>query len=704
MTQTKEGTIRVEQMLHGYSGGHRLLATSRSLSKSGERLARMMSDLSGAAFKSGFDGYVTGYPLHEDEMFAIAKTWFAREQQRPGCVWTHTLLISFDDLGSFDAFPQLLTSYRRPSDGDFKEYGDPLLLPAVGGRLRAEEPIDYIESVIESTYSCGDDIIALPAMSAAEHESLLFAMWRQQWASLRSRFSFCTGALELRVGELRLDVQVIPADKRQVEKASRNATIIESSDGAVRHSGQLWASAAACELVNETDDSFKNFLETYADAEHCQRVDFQRYGACFADIRGDKPIGVVLTGIAATFPTETEAKALKFAVAGPQEERSYLQTSCEEVILHSLLVDDVGGGAFDFEQLRVWDRFGTVWRKDEEKAWQLLMQAEYANRQKVVDRLVDVGAALVSDEFLAKSASAQCKLVARMLATNWLLGKVREVWKCAECTVFTLGDEFLDEARRSTDCAKSVYSAWITENREDCARALADSIGAAVAPLVLSLDPQVLSEMDRKAGKWHAVLRDESDSCLWWLKESRVVSSEAACLALLGVAPSKIEMDESLQHVWHEANVRRPELTSRTLLYAYAKMLTGSFGSPHRGVSEVLAKLCFPVVYEAAMNNVLPEESWSILHDRLPKSGLWWDRCKQLRMGLLECCVRNEWSVETFVYCTAVGEAFELVLGSWGLDHGEKAFLADAIELVLGSGTKVTNEQRKAAEKYSYWF
>ena len=41
----------------------------------------------------GFESYLTAYPLPRSSLVAFARTWTAPEMPRPGCVWTHTLLI-----------------------------------------------------------------------------------------------------------------------------------------------------------------------------------------------------------------------------------------------------------------------------------------------------------------------------------------------------------------------------------------------------------------------------------------------------------------------------------------------------------------------------------------------------------------------------------------------------------------------------------
>lgn len=117
--------MKIEQLLHGYDNGHRLLAGSVLLKNSAEMDAvATLSDWSEyVAPGGGESSYVTAYPLQESGYYVIAKTWYADEMKRPGCVWTHSLLVPFDALNQMDDFRRLAVLFKRPmADGNFDEY------------------------------------------------------------------------------------------------------------------------------------------------------------------------------------------------------------------------------------------------------------------------------------------------------------------------------------------------------------------------------------------------------------------------------------------------------------------------------------------------------------------------------------------------------------------------------------------------------
>jgi len=123
--------VKVHQAVHGYADGHRQLTASVSLKPNDAKTMLVLSDISGAGAQIGDDGYLTGYPLAESGFYALVRTWPAPEMSRPGCVWTHTLLIEFADLATLIYPIELLLLFRRPVLGETAVYGKEARAPAV---------------------------------------------------------------------------------------------------------------------------------------------------------------------------------------------------------------------------------------------------------------------------------------------------------------------------------------------------------------------------------------------------------------------------------------------------------------------------------------------------------------------------------------------------------------------------------------------
>ena len=105
----------IHQMLHGYNHGHNYIQGSIVLDSIHDmNKIAMLSDWS--EYVNGEDySYLTFYSLDESNYYVVAKTWYASEMSRPGCVWTHSLLIYKDDLANISDFLHLQEYFVHPA-------------------------------------------------------------------------------------------------------------------------------------------------------------------------------------------------------------------------------------------------------------------------------------------------------------------------------------------------------------------------------------------------------------------------------------------------------------------------------------------------------------------------------------------------------------------------------------------------------------
>ena len=134
----------IEQTLHGYDMGHGLLASSLpNLAPEDQTLLFKLSDWTGFHVLNADeeDCYLTAYPLPSKKYYAIAKTWYADEMERSGCVWTHTLLIPIDDISLEFDFRTISRSFHRPENNNFSNYNSSLEIEDEDMKSSEEIPV-----------------------------------------------------------------------------------------------------------------------------------------------------------------------------------------------------------------------------------------------------------------------------------------------------------------------------------------------------------------------------------------------------------------------------------------------------------------------------------------------------------------------------------------------------------------------------------
>lgn len=221
-------SILVHQTLHGYNDGHRLISSSLPLDATDARVMLVMSDLSGPGVKPSSQGYLTGYPLEKSGRYVLARTWAAPEMPRPGCVWTHSLIIENADLARFASAQTLLDTLTRPAGVDNRlAYGVPVPV------LHQPKP-NWIEGtkqaefLLQALYSFPAQQIVAEAGAPFEDERVAIAIWIQQWPRLRRSFSFCTLSGIDRSGKgITLDLQFARETDRQLRSKFPDAVVAD---------------------------------------------------------------------------------------------------------------------------------------------------------------------------------------------------------------------------------------------------------------------------------------------------------------------------------------------------------------------------------------------------------------------------------------------------------------------------------------------
>ena len=231
-------SILVHQALHGYNDGHRLISSSLPLDASDARVLLVMSDLSGSGMKPSAGGYLTGYPLEKSGKYVLARTWAAPEMPRPGCVWTHSLIIENADLARLMSAQTLLDTFRRPTGIDVRSaYGGPV---ALSPQLKPNgiELTERTERLLQALYSFPTRQVVAEAAEPFADEQVATAIWMQQWPRLRRSFGFCTLSGMDRSGKgAALDLQFVPEKDRQLRSKFPNAVVADAaaiSEGALR--------------------------------------------------------------------------------------------------------------------------------------------------------------------------------------------------------------------------------------------------------------------------------------------------------------------------------------------------------------------------------------------------------------------------------------------------------------------------------------
>lgn len=219
---------KIHHALWGYSNGHHLLASSISLSNQSLKILGPLSDLSGPAVLNGFDGYLTGCFIPEENLYALSKTWYAPEMPRLGCVWTHTLFLdcnNSDDINQID----LDSLFQRPCGLEKKWknfYATPIKIDDIHRKMSVPTDIQDVAYCLQSLLTRHTEpVVAISEDNVTLNVALEYLLGNMGLDFFRD-FKFCTGSFSNReVNRVPLDLQIIPTSVTKASFRSKQSKI-----------------------------------------------------------------------------------------------------------------------------------------------------------------------------------------------------------------------------------------------------------------------------------------------------------------------------------------------------------------------------------------------------------------------------------------------------------------------------------------------
>ena len=704
-------TVRVEQALHGYRNGHELLATSHRLTRDGDRALLELSDLSGSAARTGgFESYITAYPVPGERFYAFARTWLATGGGRPGSVWTHTLLLTPEQLAMKGVAnlskwfrrplsPEQTSSYERPLEITTGDVAERSLVPA--SRLPGHG--SHAEKILQALYSNDTSTLAilLPAETSEEYEELLLDAWSLQWPELRARFSFCTGALSVRhVAGHSFDLQVVPQDRAgAIERSVESDSCVLIGGPPGRATSTTWSDY----LRPDHDAMWKlrAFAWRFGPELGPERLSFGRLAQLHRkaqDLSDPADWQSLLEVVRAWYPRRSSARALKsWALDESVSSLAGRFTSLDRLSVLSRLK---GASAFP------------GWRRSLANAFSESLHFPGPALEVFLSEFPTFATVPARQEMLRLSAE---HLDADAFATliRSLPGEV--ALKGLDLRPSILGEPAL---WRSEDARRPALT-WLTASEfdEPLLKAMVRAVVAAGQPvglrdladcagdLVIDAAFDVLGESSgalQIEPEWLSTLREYPERGVSWLARSERPSAALSRLVLERLWPEGRRIRALTNGRWVEiVRIIDPYTADGTSVHAFA-LGVGLHGKD-LSASSLVAEV-FQTVHELAEEGRLDDEDWDKLEFALPGSrwmlrltrGSGPGRARVLRRAVVEAFERRDWPVDTFLETVRDAALLALIVTENVRTRSGRA-LSRRLSSATQSGSIVLSDVQRAA-------
>ena len=672
--------IDVHQAIHGYDEGHRLINTSFALNAKDAKTMLIMSDASGPGAIIPELGYLTGYPLPDSGVYALARTWAAVEKKRPGCVWTHTLLIDFADLAVLNNIEILVELFSKPRDSTASDMArEALRIENLQASTKSNfGDLEATEKILFSLYKRPKEQII--GSSNVRSEEMLLSIWAQQWPRLRRNFRFCSLAFSNRsTKNAPFDVQLIPKEDKTVAgrfKGCCDALLLSPVN-------EEWFEEARLDLFGPCNSELRRFLRDAGRDVVGGREAFAPLCLLFRLIKeaetNSQFIDRVIHHLTESFATNSGGY-IKEVFANfilNQESKLSLNEQVQDFIIEN--VNPTSQDPLLHQHLQQFVE--RLWMQNPQKFMDLFENSKQllGIAEKVVKNLpcttIIAGLSQLDTERQVIICNRRPELITE-----------RPFWK----------DQLLTRAGLQTlifnrDLANDTVDNIICNDRTELASIVLFILGAAA--ILQSLNRLLKTSLtdDSTLSKWINGAVEDSVSLQSFLLEE----TEIAAILLMRIAlelPPDVAFDTKLDP-WSEA-VKKSFGTLRTaesqLLSAY--LLRRALGENSLDTGGLLA-VSLDEIYFGAMYSNLSHEAWGLVENKLPDLGFIfsWDRCQRIRVAVGDAVIRKNLSAEEFMVLTKDDQLFaELVKIIRRKGRIGKDFLKSVLILLLRSGKSLS--------------
>ncbi|MHC4041336.1 hypothetical protein I3J27_32125 [Bradyrhizobium xenonodulans] len=649
------GRVPLQQTLHGYSEGHRLLASSIDLPSRDAKTLLMMSDASGPAATIGAEGYLTGFPLVESGHYALARTWPAPELPRPGCVWTHTILIDFSDIPSLSSAGGLLDLFRRPR-GDENSYRSPIDHSSSDRSDGFGVPGDLAKRILSGIYGEPARPIVSAASDGPTRDALVLAIWAQQWPRLRRAFRFCTLSFADRSSaNATFDLQFLPASGRVRPTQFKGAVDADRRDFVAND----WLEDAVSDLAQGAHGSLRNFLRA-AGSDVGGRESFEPLAALHAlSLQFDSDPTAVERAIALlerTMATDQGHAARSSIVRAAAAAADRIGAEGQEFVVRNFALIDAT------EAPAAAERVGSaIWRRDPKTLFDIRSDP---SKSAIAERAI----AALPPASLIEGVSSTPTHLFELLEARPDLATEPAFWSLQGAS----GSDVLRLVGSSSDRADDTIEAMIVSGGS-LARAAQTVFGSdRVLRRLLARSGDLAADGGNRS-EWLSAVASDSDAVARVLVEEWLDDAQTLEAIARAVSPDSVPNAYG-DDPWLVAIRRRSAPLENAYLASF--LLIRALG--RRTLQSVdLVQATFDIVYDAAEKRTLPDDAWRILDRRLDRSYWWedWDKCVRIRHTVVSMYLDRGIDALAFVRITERDDFFVALIGALSEKYGSQRYL-----------------------------
>lgn len=713
--------ITLHQVLHGYSDGHRLLRSSLELSKEAQRTMLVQSDMSGPSMTEGFTEYLSGYYLPSDKYYVFAKTWFAPEMDRPGCVWTHSLLIGYKQLQKINNINLLTNQFIRPKQDLYHSYDQQLFVSPNDTTqlkiIKKEFHTEILNKFILMLFKNQREITpcVLAANASTEYEKEILGIWSMLWPKAKSSFSFSSGSLAPRIIHNKPFVLQISPRKisNQFSRYHTNIKILE--DRPTTGSYPDWVRSASNHLISITDKRQHKPYWAYANIFSASIFDFKQLIeiSLYKESLADKNLSIddLIEVLYKRYPSPNEGTLIKLALFSPDyvEYISDKDIKIKFSIVRSI-VTTLRFEMFPSKQIGMINWAKIIWQSTDRKTRSdLLNELVDMDLNKLGLELLKELASMINTSDLIDLSRYNQELIFTFVSLNPAIAAEKIFWSNPKYDQVELLSIFAKSQFITEENKIAVINSILESGANWLLNPLCDYFGdlTSVAILQWLNGKNNFIPNDNKA--LQNIVSKFPDKCLEFLSFQEHTRPHLIALIANILNPKSNIVKKYGPALWLKAiesikNYNFESESSENLIIVEISqfLLSYAFINPDSD-SDKLAAFSFPIIHNELLLGTLDYKFWRRIAPALPHVSWYasWDKCEQLRLGLVDQFIKNKWSLSEFLECTKEPKLFRLVLRSALSKYKNKKFIRTLSVKIQNGEVEAKNFQIEDLQKFT---
>lgn len=642
--------IKLDHALHGYQDGHSLIASSIDLNSEIKRTLLVMSDMSGQSMQEGFEEYITGYPVKEMNAYAVAKTWYAPEMKRPGCVWTHTLFIRFSDLIQINENYDLLALFKNPKEVHQEFYSSeievkPTSTYVVSLNIKKYDKV-FTETLVNALYGENNSSILLRSENAKSYENFIYSLWLQQWPRLKRNFSFCTGSISPRsLTGKPLDIQAVPSNE-YLNKDSKEYLVFESTNAKLNSDQNEWCATISNDLYSPS--KLRDFLNVYGADVKAKRVSFSSLVKIYNVISriNEKPnLDDLLLLFSQEFPEQDDALNLKALVFNNQQKISSPLWFNEDEVLTELAKTPYHA-ILNPVKLEIRQRIQRLFDNDPDSVFEILNKALQKEINPIGVEMFSQLAQNIDERNLELIGKKSRKLALMFAVLNPNVAYLDSFWRVSRSeqkeNFNMLFQHNLEERIDWNRIIDIILTNDIIVDSE-----FFEGRNINIAQRIL--DYYCHSSKTQLSYEWKNWFAYRPMEVLHWLQATNVHTSKGIDLVIKILNPNSLPVIKFGCSVWVNLT-KSSDLTHKDLNLRFKSFaLALALNNPDKNSLELIV---FSVedVYRALLDNSLDYDSWKRIEKHTKTLPWWsdWDKAKKLTIALVDKFSLFKWPAAYF--------------------------------------------------------